>query len=196
MQHSVTSAINHSFSVILLGLVLAYPVLTYLGMQTFSPAQFAWAILLTLVARFALIKEARQASQWPILAGMMIFCLLVITQNSEQLLRYYPTLMNAGIGLLFLNSLRGERSLIEQFLRASRKCPPEEAVGYLRYLSAAWGVFLLINAFISGYTACCSEPYIWALYNGFLSYLAIALFVLVELIYRAFYKRSRGIHSE
>lgn len=196
MQHSINAAFNNLFSLVILTLVLAYPVFAYIGLNTFTPAQFAWAILLTFAIRFALIKEARRARQWPILMGVIIFCVLVITQNSEQLLRYYPTLMNAGFGLLFLNSLRGKQSLIEQFLRASRKCPPEHALTYLRGLSSAWGIFLLTNALVSGYTACCATPYTWALYNGFLSYLAIAAFVVAELCYRPFYRRRRGIDNE
>lgn len=196
MQRLISKMLDNFFSAAILALVLAYPILSYFGIRNLTAAQFAWAIMAAFIVRFAIIKEARQARQWPILVGVIIFCAFVIANNSEQLLRFYPVLMNTGFGLLFLNSLRGQQSLIEQFMRAGGKIPPTHALGYLRSLSAAWGILLLVNAFVSGYTACCSTPYVWALYNGALSYVVIAIFVAVELIYRQYYRRRQGITSD
>lgn len=190
MQRFARKLFDGGFSTLIVLLVLAYPIFAYIGVKSLSPAQFALAIMAMFSLRFVVIKEARQASQWPILLGVFTFCFFVIVFDSEKLLKYYPAMMNTGFGLLFLYSLKGDSSLIEQFLNASGKIPPPHARGYLRGLSRAWGLFLLANALISAYTSCCTSAFIWALYNGMLSYIAIATFVLGEMIFRIFYKRN------
>lgn len=196
MRNPANKIVKLGFSVATFALVLAYPVFSFLGINYFSAAQFALAIMVVFILRSVLIDEAPHRNKWPITAGIVIFCSLVIAYDSEQLLKYYPVLMNAGFGLLFLNSLRGGSSFLEQLLKASGKPAPAHAAGYLRYLSGAWGVFLILNAMVSAFTACCMSDYAWALYNGLFSYVAIATFVIVELIYRQHYKRRHGIVNE
>lgn len=185
--------VGYIFSAIICFSVLAYPMLMSSGMVHFSAAQFACFILVVFTVRFLIMKNARQ---WFVYLGVVVFCSSVIYFNNDSLLHYYPVFMSGGFAALFFLSLRSDVSLIEQFVRASGKIPPDHALNYLRGLSLAWGVFLLANGSVAAYTACCTSPFFWGLYNGVLSYAAMAIFVAVELMYRRYYKQKNGFTDD
>lgn len=185
--------VGYIFSAIICLSVLVYPILTSSEIVSFSAAQFASFILVVFTVRFLIMKSTRQ---WYLYLAVCIFCSSVIYFNNDNLLHYYPVFMSGGFALLFFLSLRGDRSLIEQFVRASGKTPPEHALNYLRGLSLAWGIFLLANGSVAAYTACCTSPFFWGLYNGVLSYAAMAIFVAIELMYRRYYKQKNGFTDD
>ena len=176
---------------------LTYPFLIYIGRNEVSASVFAWLILILSVLRFIVMRGAHLRAQRYLFMVtfivILLFCASVIVFNQSGLLYYYPALMSATVSLLFFSSLAGKQSLIEQLMVAVGKPPPTHAIGYLRGLSLCWGLFLMINASISAAAACCSTPYFWMLYNGLISYAAMAIFIGVEWLYRLHYKRVRGL---
>lgn len=102
-------------------------------------------------------------------------------------------MMSAGMGLLFLISLRDEQSLIERFARAGGKHPPPQASNYLNRLSLICGMLLLLNALIAAWTVWYSSLAVWTLYNGLLFYVFVAVFFVIELMFRRHYKKKHKI---
>lgn len=185
--------LNLFLSLLILISVLSYPFLIYHYIEQISPAWFASALLTLLIVRFYLTGDRHRLEDWLILLIMSIFCALVIWINSEQLLKFYPLLMNIGIGMTFLLSLTKEQCLIDKFARLGGKQPPPEAYGYLRTLTLLWGCLLLLNGAVSAYTAWYSSLSVWTFYNGVLSYVLIGCFAAGEWVYRGFYKKKNNI---
>lgn len=174
-------------------LSVAYPFAVWLNIDSVNPRWFGVVLLIAILIRFAVSGKQRKTSDWLMTAVMGSFCCAVILLDSEILLKCYPVMMSAGMGLLFLISLSDEQSLIERFARAGGKQPPPEAKGYLRGLSLVWGGLLLLNAAIAAWTVWFATLAMWTLYNGLLSYLFIAVFVVAELFYRQHYKKKHNI---
>jgi len=185
--------ITRLLSLLIVLLLLSYPFLVSLYIEEISPRWFAFALLGVAALRLLFLGKSKQISDYLILGFISLFCLIIIIFESEQILKFYPVLMNFGMGLLFIFSLLGDQSLIEKFARAGGKSPPPQALGYLRTLSLLWGLLLIINGVISAYTACYTSLSFWALYNGFLSYLFIAIFAAGEYVYRGYYKKRHNI---
>lgn len=180
-------------SVCLMALVLTYPFLVYRYLGQVNPAWFAAVIFCLFLIRFMVINKDRSLSDWLMLGIVSTFCLSVTLLESQTLLKFYPVMMNVGVGLTFLVSLTEEQCLIDKMARMGGKAPPPEAYHYLRTLTLLWGLLLLTNGAVSAYTACYTSLSVWTLYNGFLSYLLIAGFAGAEWVYRGFYKKKHNI---
>jgi len=169
--------------------MVIYPFLVYYGLSEYGPATFAVALFVLLICRVVVKGNFHEPSQWLQLIVVSAFCLAVVVVNSEGLLRLYPVLMNVGFALLFAFSLKSDTCLIERFTRMGKIDYPEEAVGYMRNLTAAWAVLLFINAGISAYTACCMSLKVWTVYNGLIAYFILGGFSIIEIILRPYFKK-------
>ena len=188
-----TRGVKDLVPLIVLLVSVAYPFVVWLNIDTINPRWFGVALLCIAIIRLALMGSARRFSDWLLTALVMVFCAAIILLDSTILLKCYPVMMSTGTGLLFLASLRDEQSLIERFARAGGRQPPPEATSYLRRLSLAWGILLLLNAVVAAWTAWYGSLAMWTLYNGLLFYVFIAVFVLAELLYRQYYKKKHNI---
>jgi uncharacterized membrane protein len=170
-------------------LLIVFPVLLYFGLNHYSPLLFAGILFLIMSLRLWFFIKKRSAHHYYMLVVIGLYCALVVVMDSALLLLYYPVLMNIYAALLFGLSLFEENNLIEQFARLAGKVVPIYAQRYMRVLTKIWVFLLMVNATASAYTACCTTVAFWALYNGVLSYLFFATFILLEIVYRAYYKR-------
>jgi len=116
------------------------------------------------------IGPASLSIQYLQLALVGSLCLIAAWQQSEFLLRFYPVAMNLVFSAFFFLSLRKEITLIEKFSQYFVKNPEPHQRKYMRGLTKAWGLLLLLNACLASYTACCSSLEVWTLYNGVISY--------------------------
>lgn len=187
------SLIKVVVTLLLIVSVIAYPLVVYLHIDKVAPGWYAGVLLLLVVLRFAVSGGANGRKDWLLPVSVTIFCILVMLYDSVTMLKFYPVLMNVGMGLMFIASLADSQTLIEKFARAGGKKPPSAATGYLRTLTLCWGVLLLLNGLVAAYTAWFTSMATWALYNGLISYLLIGGFVLLELGYRGFYKKKHNI---
>lgn len=185
--------LNGAFTLLLLVLMLAYPFAVYYHIENVNPRWFAGVLFVAFILRFLLLGNTKSIHDWLMLGAASAFCVSVMVFESEQLLKFYPVLMNLGMGLVFIVSLTGERCLIETFARAGGKIPPPEAHRYLRTLTLLWGGLLILNGAVSAYTAWYTSLSFWALYNGILSYMLIASFAIGEWVYRGHYKKKHNI---
>ncbi|MBN4050556.1 hypothetical protein JYU13_00455 [Gammaproteobacteria bacterium AH-315-M22] len=181
--------LNTGIQAALLVITLSYPFVVYWGLNNYGPTALAVVLFLLLLVRFLFFRRQGKA-QGVLLVFFAIFCAAVIGFDSENLLRYYPVFMSLAVAIVFALSLTSEMTVIERFARLSKRPPPRYAKIYLRNLTKIWSVLLVLNAFVAGYSACCMSLQSWTLYNGILSYVFFALFMVLELIYRQFYKRK------
>jgi uncharacterized membrane protein len=108
---------------------------------------------------------------------------VVIFFNQDIFLKLYPVLMNASVFTIFWLSLY-KTPLITQFAKKLQKQPLNEyAIKYTKNATLAWTIFMAVNTVISFITVFLSDE-IWALYNGFISYILIGTMMLIEYIIR------------
>ena len=172
---------------------VAYPFVVWLNIDTINPRWFGVALLCIAIIRVVFMGSMRRVSDWLLTAIVVLFCAAIILLDSTILLKCYPVMMSASMGLLFLASLNDKQSLIERFASVGGKQLPFEASGYLRRLSLTWGTLLLLNALVAAWTAWYGSLAMWTLYNGLLFYVFIAVFIIAELVYRQYYKKKHNI---
>ena len=107
------------------------------------------------------------------------------------LLKYYPPVMNFCLFFIFFSSLFQERTVIQKIALASDPDSNEAVMKYTRNLTYIWAVFTFLNFLISVGTVFMSEK-IWALYNGFISYLLVGIIFIIEYIVRINFMRKYG----
>lgn len=114
-------------------------------------------------------------------ATMSVIAPLVSRLPSSAL--YYPVAVNAFLLALFAGSRVMPPTLIERFARLRHRELSPQAVAYCRKVCDIWIVFLIANLALSLDSTRRSLEW-WSLYNGALSYAAIALIFGIEYLIR------------
>jgi len=172
--------------------MIAYPFIVYFTLNEFGPSLLALILFSIILIRTVIRGEYRQPEQYIQLILVGGLCIAAAWFNSEELLRYYPVLMNLAFAGFFLLSLTTQKTLIERFAEMFIDEIPERGRQYMRTLSKVWALVLLINAMVSFYTACCLSLKAWAFYNGFLAYIILGGFMVIEYGYRRIYIEKFG----
>ena len=160
-------------------LALGYPLAIYFALLWFEPRWVAAAVLALILLRWRDRALGMFAGlSW--LSHAVIACSLALSlgaafANDETLLRLYPAGINLAMLALFGISLHTPPSIAERMARLRRPDLPEAAVSYCRHVTEVWCVFFAVNATISIWSAVAASREVWALYNGFLVYLAMGV---------------------
>lgn len=123
----------------------------------------------------------------PVIFTILIICLFHFTH--WVVVKYYPVVVNFLIFLMFFTSLFQKETVIQKIARAMEPDIKPKVLEYTRKLTYVWAVFTFLNWLVSVATVFMSEA-VWALYNGFISYLLIGMFFAVEYIVRIRFKRK------
>ena len=107
------------------------------------------------------------------------------------LLKYYPPVMNFCLFMIFFTSLFQKRTVIQKIALSSDPDYNEAVMKYTRNLTFIWAVFTFLNFLVSVGTVFMSEK-IWALYNGFISYILVGSIFIIEYIIRINFMRKHG----
>jgi len=169
-----------------------YPFIVYFGLRHLPVSFFALVLLAVLMLRFGLIRPDERRVMLPLLAGLAAFAAAAALTGSQALLLAYPVLMNLGLCALFAFSLRSEEPLLLRVARSRNMEITDHARPYLRRLTALWAVFFALNAAVAYGTTHLSIG-VWAVYNGFVSYIIIGLLLVGEVLFRRRYKRRHGL---
>ncbi len=170
--------------------LLAYPFLIYLGLQTFQPRQMV--LLLVLLAACRMIGGKTQDGMLPYWLGALVLAaVFTVVLNSNVGLLFYPVLMNIAMLMFFASSLLRPPTVIEKIARRHEGELTDEIVAYTRLVTIAWCVFFLLNAIISTYTVFAGTE-VWALYNGFIAYVLMGVFFAIEYLIRQRVKKRLG----
>lgn len=169
-------------------LALGYPLAIYFALVWFEPRWVAAAVVALILLRgrgralglFAGLSWLSHA----VIAGSLALSVGALLANDETLLRLYPAGISVALLALFAISLRTPPPIVERIARLSHPDLPEEAVRYTRHVTEVWCGFFAVNAAISIWSALAASREVWALYNGFLAYLAMGTLFAGEWLLR------------
>ncbi|MBE0506870.1 MAG: hypothetical protein IBX50_09155 [Marinospirillum sp.] len=172
------------FSILLLAL---YPFLVWFGLSSGQHMLLGFVLVVLFGLRFSLLRnllpELQKIGQLGAVVGVLLVSASLLLER-QALLLYYPVAVNGIFLLLFATSLLTEQSLVERLARLREPDLPADGVSYTRRVTQAWCVFFILNGSIALVTVLLQDVRLWALYNGFISYLLIALMMGVEWIVR------------
>lgn len=176
-----------SLGVIATLMMVAYPLLVYAAIQTGQLSALLPVLALLLI--FRALRCAQQRQYLMLCVALAGVGLLGVAQqlDQHQWVLWYPVMMNVGMLSVFGYSLQQAQPLIERFARLRQPDIPESARPYLRRVTQAWCLFFMLNGGIATITILLGDLDIWALYNGLLAYIGIALMIVGEWIYRYFF---------
>ena len=167
-------------------LIAAYPFIIFFALRQGFDFRFLSLVLLI----FVLAAFVRHKNKVILFIGTLL-CILAICFNQMLFLKIYPVFMNSMIAFVFLISL-GKKPLITQIAqRMGTKMTPS-VQKYTYKATLAWGAFMAINTAVSLITVFLSNN-LWALYNGLISYILIAIMMAAEYTIRKISIQHDGI---
>lgn len=173
-----------------IALALGYPIAIYCALLWFEPRVIAVVLVVALLLRrprltLAFVSGFSWISHAVIIAaiGLSIGAALA---NDETLLRLYPAGVSLALLAVFALSLYSPPTVIERLARLRRGVAelPAEAVRYTRHVTEVWCGFFALNAAIAVWSAVAASREVWALYNGFLAYVAMCVLFFGERVVR------------
>ncbi len=165
---------------VLIGVVaLLYPAIVYFGSQTLPLGVLIGILAIVLLARLVLGGGLRSTTGLVACIGLL-FCGLVWLSQNQQGLLYYPVVINLTLLFVFGFSLFKSPTVIEQLARITEPDLPPSGVAYTRKVTWVWMIFFALNGTIALGTIVWGNIDVWALYNGFIAYIAMALLFAVE----------------
>lgn len=165
---------------------MLYPFLVYFGLPHLAPA-----VLVLLAVGFGslhLLRHRRLGQRLiPSWSFVAIPCVLLLLLALHPILavQAYPPLVSLTLAAAFAWSLRHPPSAIERLARLTRPDLPPEGVAYTRTVTKVWIAFFLVNATIATVCALWFSVAVWALWTGFISYLAIGALFAGEVLFRS-----------
>lgn len=160
---------------------VAYPLVVYLGFGRWNPAWIALALAALLFLR---AWSGRDPVWLATGCGALMLGAAAGLGDSWVPLKLYPVMVSAVLLGVFGFSLWRPPTVIERIARLAEPMLPPEGVAYTRKVTLAWCGFFVANASISAATALWGSERDWILWNGLLSYAAMALFFAAEWLLR------------
>ncbi|MDB5847654.1 MAG: hypothetical protein JWP29_1406, partial [Rhodoferax sp.] len=157
---------------------LLYPFAVYLALGRIAPYWIALALCALMLLRAWLTGS--KFWLWPALGAGLLVVFSVAQGNSWQPVKLYPALANAALLLLFAGSVASPPTVIERLARLTEPTLTSAAVAYARKVTLVWCVFFVVNGGIALATALWASDASWALYNGFLAYVAMGVLFAAE----------------
>lgn len=114
-------------------------------------------------------------------AGLFVLIASAISQKAE-FVKLYPVVMNFTVMAIFSFSLM-RKPFVQIIGERMRGTLPPKGIEYARKATIAWSLFMLFLTLVSLATVFMSDA-CWAVFNGLLSYVLIALMFLVEYLVR------------
>lgn len=169
-------------SILLVLVGLLYPFAVYFGLEHISPRWFA--LLLACLWLWRLWLEPAKPGRVPLLAATLLFCAVLVLSNEQSVLRLYPVLINAVLGLVFWASLHHGMPIIERLARLQEPDLPASGVHYTRRVTQVWLGFFVVNGSTALLLSLYAPWHWWTLYNGLIAYLLMGTLMAVEWLIR------------
>ncbi len=120
---------------------------------------------------------------------IMLLVILIFHYTNWIVAKYYPVIVNFVLFCIFFGSTFSEETVIQKMAKLMEPNIKPKALEYTRILTYIWSIFMLANFFISLATVFMSEK-VWAIYNGFLSYMLVGVFFIIEYMVRINFKKK------
>lgn len=180
------------------GLAVAFPVISYglLKSQALPPHWLGLPDGILAIGLFmGLGIQARPALRIMLAIGTMGLGLAGFSINPDLTGSFMPVVVNLLLARLFQMTLEtGSEPLISRIARISRQEPtlPAELAAYTRQLTAAWAGFFLLLTLNSALLAMFASIETVMLFANSLNMVFIALFFVLENLYRRFRYHRHG----
>lgn len=123
--------------------------------------------------------------------GLAFVLLLVALKGHTGGMFYYPLLVNGILLCLFGSSLFWQsQSFVERLARLQDPKLNEAGVCYTRRVTWVWTGFFAFNILLNSIVLWKQQYSFWALYNGVISYILLAIIMLSEWLIRQRIKRK------
>lgn len=180
--------------------VIAYPVIVYIGLEHFDTRIVALLIIGLAATRLFLVRSstvlpAALPQGKLVVYGLLFFGILTLMSNVATLLRYYPVVMNVLMFGLFFGSLLRPPTVIETIARIGTPDLPEAGVRYTRKVTIVWCGFFAFNGSMALYTSIGSSLELWAAYNSVISYSIMGILFAGEYLIRRVVQRRNGAQA-
>ena len=156
---------------------IAYPIAVFIALQH----NFSVRVLGLVLCGLILVTMAWRKNTWMGLFGVLLTAQAAIL-NQEVFLKLYPVFMNLTVCALFAFSLKNV-PLVQQFAKKMKYEINDKLKQYARRVTIAWAVFMGINTLASLATVFMSD-WVWTLYNGLISYCLIGMMMAGEYLVR------------
>ncbi|MGI6680321.1 MAG: hypothetical protein ACOX3T_02365 [Bdellovibrionota bacterium] len=175
---------NKLLKILLALCTLSYPFVIYFLLK--NKCSFS---ILSIILIFVVLLNFSKIKNYIILTLGLALSFLLYYTNNQIYIKIYPVIMNLGVCACFFASLN-KKPLITYFAEKMGHTVTDEVFNYTKKATIYWGVFMALNAVASFITVFASD-FIWAIYNGFISYILIGLMFVVEIFIRRKYVHDR-----
>jgi len=134
--------------------------------------------------------------EWCVAGVLSCASAIMVATNSELLLRFYPSVVNLGLLIVFGMTLLRGPSMIEKFARVREPEIGVHVVRHTRRVTQIWCVFFALNGLFSAYTALYWMRGAWSLYNGAIVYGLIGVLLVGEIGWRYWVVLPRVARSD
>lgn len=166
-------------------LLLLFPILSVNLIQAIGPTLLIAGVCVLLAVQMMLGRRNAIPQPFVVVAPAVGAALVAMTAiDSETAVLLYPVLTSVMMALVFGATLIWPPSMIERFARLADPGFSDRAIPYTRRVTVVWVAFLLVNGAVALWTALGASWFVWALYNGAISYVLIAALFLGELCLR------------
>ena len=126
-----------------------------------------------------------------ILPFFLTLCVILLFHYTQFFaVKFYPVIANFTAFAVFFVSSFSEETVIQKFAKMLEGGTLDDFTrNYTRRLTYVWCVFCFLNLSISIATVFMAGKW-WALYNGFISYLALGTMFAVEYIVRVVLRKK------
>jgi uncharacterized membrane protein len=160
---------------------VAYPLVVWLALGHVGPRWIAFGLAGLALARAAVARERFWLAA---AAAVLLLAAIGAWTDGWIALKLYPVVVNLALLGAFAASQRHGPSAIERLARLREPVLPPAAIAYTRRVTQVWCAFFAANAAISAATALWADAAGWALYNGLIAYLLMALLMGAEWLVR------------
>lgn len=161
-------------------LLILYPAVVYYGLTN----GMTWLGLLLLVLFFIYKSLFVAKKRWH---SVIIVCMLSLGAWLLQAttVKLIPIVIHVSLFLVFYQSLRVKKPIIERFARLDFPAFPEGMAKHCWQITQVWVFFFLFNIIFNIILVTWASDELWAIYNGVLVYGFIGLLVIGEYIWRS-----------
>lgn len=183
------------------GLALVfYPLAIYLGLTYWGTRAVAVVLLLAGVIQLIAMKKLKAPVQSApgrigLLSAISLVALTALITGSSLGLKTYPVIANLLMLGVFAYSLKHPPSIIERMARLREPNLPPSGVAYTRKVTWVWCGFFVVNGAMAVATIFASDE-VWAIYNGVVAYLLMALLFAAEFGVRKWVRRKHQARTD
>ena len=178
-----------------LGAVSAlFPLLVFLLADRLGYGAMVALLAVTLLARLLAGSRAKGMAVFFLAQSVAVGLVVALSLVDDRLAAHlYPVAISSALLVTFLASLVSGPPVIERIARLSEPTLPPEAVRYCRIVTWVWCGFFVLNGTVALLTVLHGDEFVWMIYNGFVSYLALGSLFLAEYRIRRRMRNREGI---